>query len=145
MIEVVFIMKNFSYRDSEDDGSISVVEETVWIDKNAIDTGRVRVRTVVDEEQVVLRDELTRDAVDVERVAIGREIDVTPKVREEGDILIVPVVEERLVVEKRLFLVEELRIHRSTTTSQVELPATRRVMRAVVERDKINFEMKEPT
>ena len=95
----------------------------------------MKVRTFVDDEQVTLNEALSRDIVDVKRVAIGREVDVAPKVREEGEFLIVPVMEERLVVEKRLFLVEELRLRRTTVIVPVEAEATRRVMRAEVERD----------
>lgn len=114
---------------------IALVEETLSVAKNVVETGRVRIRTFVDEEQVVLHDALARDIVDVERVAVGKRVEAAPSAREEGDFLIIPVIEERLVVEKHLFLVEELRIHRSTTSIPVDVPATRRVMRAVVERE----------
>lgn len=114
---------------------IPLVAEKLTVDKQVVDTGRVRIQTFVDSEQVVVRDALTRGVVEVERIAIGREVAAAPVVREEGDILIIPLVEERLVVEKRLFLVEELRVHRSTITVPVEMPTTRRTMRAVVERD----------
>lgn len=111
---------------------IPLVEEAVRVDKRVVETGRVHVRTFVDEEQVILRDTLARGVVDVQRVAIGREVETAPIMREEGEYLVVPVIEERLVVEKRLFLVEELRIRRSTVAIPVEVPATRRVMRAEV-------------
>ena len=39
------------------------------------------------------------------------------------------------MIEKRLFLVEELRLRRTTVVVPVEVDATRRVMRAEVERD----------
>ena len=45
-----------------------------------------------------------------------------------------PVLEEVLVVEKRLLLKEELRITRHATTEVAELPVTVRKQRAVVER-----------
>lgn len=114
---------------------IPLVEEVVQIDKRVVETGRVQVRTFVDDEQVHITDALKREIVDVERITIGREVDVAPSVREEGEFLIVPIVEERLVIEKRLFLVEELRLRRTTVVVPVEADATRRVMRAEVERD----------
>lgn len=113
---------------------LPIVEETVSIEKRVVETERVRVRTVVDEEDVLLRASLERGFVEVERVAIGREVDAAPPVREEEGVLVVPVIEERLVVEKRLFLVEEIRLHRTSATIPVEVPTTRRVMRAEVER-----------
>jgi stress response protein YsnF len=39
-----------------------------------------------------------------------------PEIREEGDVLIVPILEEIMVVEKRLVLKEELRIRRTRST-----------------------------
>lgn len=114
---------------------IPLVEETVALEKHAVETGRVQVRTFVDEEQVRITDALTREVVDVERVAIGQEVASAPAVREEGEFLIVPVVEERLVIEKRLFLVEELRLRRTTVVVPVEADASRRVMRAEIARE----------
>ncbi len=113
---------------------IPIVEESLQLGKRVVETGRVSVRTVVDHEEVLLRDTLTHDIVAVDRVAIGREVTAAPAPREEGDLLIIPIVEERLIVEKRLFLVEELHVRRSTVSSPVEVPATRRVMRAEIDR-----------
>jgi uncharacterized protein (TIGR02271 family) len=121
--------------DETDATRIPIIEEEVSIDKRVVETGRVQVRTFVDDEQVHVTEALKRELVDVERVAIGREVKVAPTVREEGEYLIVPIVEERLVIEKRLFLVEELRLRRTTVVVPVEADATRRVMRAEVERD----------
>lgn len=124
--------------DATDAVRIPITEETVAIEKRVVETGRVAVRTFVDDEQVHITEALNRDVVDVERVAIGREVDAAPKVREEGEYLIVPIVEERLVIQKRLFLVEELRLRRTTITIPVEAEATRRVMRADVARDDLS-------
>lgn len=129
--------------DQNDITRIPIVEETVSIEKRTVETGRVQVRTFVDDEQVHVTDALKREVVDVERVAIGREVEVAPSVREEGEFLIVPIVEERLVIEKRLFLVEELRLRRTTLTVPVEAETTRRVMRAEVERDGITTKQEE--
>lgn len=114
---------------------IPLVEETIDVAKRVVETGRVRVRTFVDEEQVRIQDALVREVVDVERVVVGREIETAPPVREEGEYLIVPIVEERLVIEKRLFLTEELRLRRTSSVVPIETDTTRRVMRAEVERE----------
>lgn len=115
--------------------TLQLVEETIDVRKRIHETGRVSVHTVTDQESLIVRDNLLRNLIDVERVPIGKPIDTAPPQREEDDCLIIPIIEERLVVEKRLFLVEELRIRRSTVSVPVEVPVTRRVMRAVVERD----------
>jgi stress response protein YsnF len=61
-------------------------------------------------------------------------VDAAPPVRTEGDVTIVPVLEEVLVVEKRLVLKEELRIRRSRRQETEEIPVRLRKQRAVVER-----------
>ena len=58
---------------------------------------------------------MAHDQVIVERVAIGRVVDAMPEVRQEGDVTILPVVEEEVVVMRRLVLKEEVHIRRLRT------------------------------
>jgi hypothetical protein len=53
---------------------------------------------------------LFRDAYAVEHVPINRMVDEPPNPRQEDDVLILPVVEEVLVVEKRWIIREEVRV-----------------------------------
>jgi stress response protein YsnF len=74
----------------------------------------------------VVQEDLHHDQVVVERVAIGRVIDAVPPVRQEGDVTILSVVEEVLVVERRLVLKEEVHLRRVRTTERhVETVALR--------------------
>jgi uncharacterized protein (TIGR02271 family) len=116
------------------DTIIPLVEEEVRIDKRSVVTGKVRVRTVTDTVEEMARATLEGREVEVVRVPIDREVDAAPAVRTEGDVVIVPVVEEILVVEKRLVLKEELRLQPRKTEETVEVPVTLRKQRAVVER-----------
>jgi len=116
------------------DTIIPLVEEEVRIDKLSVVTGKVRVRTVTDTVEEMARATLEGREVEVVRVPIDREVDAAPAVRTEGDVVIVPVVEEILVVEKRLVLKEELRLQPRKTEETVEVPVTLRKQRAVVER-----------
>ncbi len=118
----------------ETEERIPLVEEEVRIDKREVERGRVRVRTVTDEVEEMARATLDGEAVEVERVAVDRMVEVAPEIRTEGDVTIIPVVEEVLVVEKRLVLKEELHVRRRRTTEDVEVPVTVRRQRAVVER-----------
>ena len=113
---------------------LSLVEEQLRVGKREVVTGKVRVRTVTDTVEEVARATLDGEEVEVSRVPIGREIDAAPSVRTEGDVVIVPVVEEVLVVEKRLVLKEELHLRRRATREAVEVPVTLRRQRAVIER-----------
>jgi uncharacterized protein (TIGR02271 family) len=113
---------------------LPVAEERVSVAKRWVAAGRVRVRTETEliEEDVGL--DLQGDDVEIERVSIGRQVDEAPQVRQEDGVTIIPVLEEVLVVEKRLVLKEELRLKRRVTTERVEVPVTLRKQRAVVER-----------
>ena len=118
-----------------DSGRVQLVEETLRVDKQAVETGRVRVRTVVDEEPVVVSATLTGNYVTVDRVAIDRVVDAVPPPREVDGVMIISVVEERLRVVRELVLVEEVHMRDVRTSEPFEQTVSRRVMRAVVERD----------
>jgi stress response protein YsnF len=128
----------------EPDQVIPIVEEEVRLGKREVVTGRVRVSTKVDVVEEMARASLSEEVVDVERVPIDRMVDTPPVVRTEGDLTIIPVVEEVLVVEKRLLLKEELHIRRRRTSEDVEVPVQVRKQRAVVERLPADGETGEP-
>jgi stress response protein YsnF len=93
----------------------------------------------VSEEVIPLVEELAhadvqREIVEVTRVPIDRMVETAPEIRTEGDVTILPVVEEVLVVEKRLVLKEEVHIRRRVTTETAEVPVTLRKQRVEVER-----------
>jgi len=113
---------------------VPVIEEEATIGKRRVETGRVSVRTVPREREELVEETLESVEVDVERVVIEREIDKAPDVREEGDTLVIPVVEERLVIRKQLFLREEIHIHRRRTVSQYRQNVTLRSQEVVVDR-----------
>ena len=117
-----------------DDLHIPIVQEEAYLFKRLVETEHVSVRTSTQEEQVVVRDDIRHERVEVTRVPVDREVAEAPPVRTEGDVTIVPVLEERLVVAKRLFVVEELHLRRTVTTQQVEMPATLRRTHVEVER-----------
>lgn len=91
---------------------VPLLEEELVLDKRQKETGRVRVHARVVESEALIEDSLLRESVEVERVPIGRVVESPPDPRREGETLIIPVLEEVLVIEKRLMLKEELRITR---------------------------------
>jgi uncharacterized protein (TIGR02271 family) len=119
---------------------IPLVEEQLITGKRRIETGRVRVRTLIEEEQQTVCERLARDHVEVERVPLDVEVEEVPPVREEDGVTIVPVVREVLVVTKKLILTEEVRLKRVTSWEETAQPVTLRVQRAVVERDETSGE-----
>ena len=120
--------------DDQTGEAVPLLEEEMRVDKRSVATGKVRVRSVVDTIEEVARAALAEDRVEVTRVPLNREVSAAPPVRTEGEVTIVPVMEEVLVVEKRLVLKEELHIRRRVTHENVEVPVTLRKQRAVIER-----------
>src|SRR3982751_2082323 len=76
------------------------------------------------------------ERVNVERKAVNRIVDGPVDVRYEGDTTVIPVLEEVLVVEKRLILREEIHITRST--EEVHKP-----QRVVLRREDVSVERME--
>lgn len=99
---------------------IPVIEEHVEIGKTLVDTGRtLRLRKQVQDVPTEVKVPVATEVVDVERVPIGRVVDEPPAVRHEGNVIVVPVIGERLVTRKELVLVEEIRLtRRSVVTEQ---------------------------
>jgi stress response protein YsnF len=117
---------------------IPIVEEEAVIRKRLVDVERVTVRTSADTERLTVQEDLYREDVEVTRVSIEREVAEAPAVRIEGDVTIVPIVEERLVLSKRLFLVEELHLRRSGSVERVDVPVELRRTRVDINRADIS-------
>lgn len=115
--------------------TIPLSEERVSIGKEPVEHARVRIAVATRERLVPVEQDLVREEVEIERVPIGRPIDAVPEPRREGDVLIVPVVEEELVVTKRLVLREEVRISRRATRRTERMTVPIRAQEAVVDRD----------
>lgn len=112
---------------------VPVVEERLNVDKRTV-TNTVRVRKTVHENEQVVDEPILQEDVDIERVPVGREVDGPVPVRYEGDTMVVPLMEEVLVVEKRLIVREELRITRRRTELREVRRETLRAEEATVER-----------
>jgi stress response protein YsnF len=117
--------------------TIELLEETLRVAKRTVEHGRIRVSVLTETEQQQVRETLRSSRVEVAHVAIGRRLEageVMPQARTENDVLIVPIVEEMLVVEKRLVVVEEMHIRIVQSQEEVEQAVPLRRQRAVVER-----------
>jgi uncharacterized protein (TIGR02271 family) len=77
-----------------------------------------------------------REQVVIERVPVDREVDRDdpPGTREENGVLVIPVLEEVVVVERRLILREELHVLRVRDESRVVQDVPLAEERVVVER-----------
>jgi uncharacterized protein (TIGR02271 family) len=113
---------------------ILVAEERAIIRKRKKITGAVQVRTEVHEHEQLIERPVTAETVAVERVPIDRWVDAPLDVRQEGDVTIIPVHAEVVVVETRLKLVEEIHVRRRRSTAQASERVTLRSEEAVVDR-----------
>ena len=118
----------------ERSGFIELAEEQLEIGKREVERGRVVVRTRVEERDEVAEIELRQEDVTVERIPRGVPVESVPETREEDGVLIIPVLEEQLVVSTRLILKEEIRITRRSRTELVREPVRLRAEQADIER-----------
>ena len=96
---------------------IPIVEESATIEKRERETGKVVVHVTADEHVQPVDVPLVEQQVEVRRVAVNRLVDGPVPTRQEGDTMIVPVMEEVLVVEKKLMLREEVHVTRRRVTT----------------------------
>ena len=110
---------------------IPVIQEEITVDKRVIETGKVRVSKRISEREELIDVPLLREEVTIERVPMNLFVESHPPVRQEGDIMIIPVVEEQVVMQKKLVLVEELRVHKQIV--QTHQPQTVTLLKEEVE------------
>jgi uncharacterized protein (TIGR02271 family) len=113
--------------------ALPVIEEELKLERQTVETGRVRARTVAEERTERVTQPLLRTDVAVERVRMNEEIEAIPAIRQEGETIVVPVVEERIV--KKIFLVEEVRLTRRASTEDIDQQIKLRSQHVVVERE----------
>ena len=109
-------------------------EETAQISKELRESGTVSVSTKTLIRDELVSQDLTHTHVEVTTVPIGRAVDAIPAVREEGDVTIFPVMEEVLVIERRLMLKEEVHIRKVRTVEHHQETGALRYQQAVVSR-----------
>jgi uncharacterized protein (TIGR02271 family) len=113
---------------------IPVLEEELSVAKRVVETARVRVSRVTHDHEQIVDELLQQEKVEVERIPVNRPIEAMPSVRQEGDVTVVPIVEEILKVERRLMLKEEVYIRRIKTTERYQEKVTLRRQEATVSR-----------
>jgi uncharacterized protein (TIGR02271 family) len=113
---------------------VPVVAETLQVEKRKIETGGVRIKKIVHEREEIVDEPLIREEVQVKRVPINRVVEGPIPVRHVGNTMIVSLLEEVLVVEKRLMLKEELHITKGEVETYKPQRITLRTEEASIER-----------
>jgi uncharacterized protein (TIGR02271 family) len=113
---------------------IPVASEELEVGRRKVTTGYVRVRTTVHERVAEVHETAMCEEAVIERVPINRYVDAPEPPREEGDLLIVPVHEEVVTIERKWLLKEEVRIRRDRREEPVDRQVVLREEQAQVKR-----------
>lgn len=124
-------------RNVEEQIVVPILAEELHVERQNVVTGGVRVHKRVVEHTEVVDQPILAEEVDVERIPINQIIETAPAVRYEGDVIVVPLVEEVIVTEKRLMLREEVRIRRRKFE-------TRKPQEVTLRREQVEFEEIDP-
>jgi len=117
-----------------DEAVLRLAEERLSVTKRVVESGRVRVHRTTTEKVQKVDVALASETYEVLSVPIGREVKKAPAIRETKTEIIVPVVEEVLVIERRLVLREELHIRKVRSVERHTERVALRVQKATVER-----------
>ncbi len=126
------VAKQGSTADDDETTVIPLLAEQMDVTRRKVMTGRVQVATVTREDPHFIDEMLSSEKVEIERVPIGKVVDSVPSIREDGDVIVIPIVEE--IVERRLVLKEEVRIRKTRSSRRHQERVTLRRQEAVVTR-----------
>ena len=121
-------------QDATEELVVPVIQEQAVVEKKLHVTGYVRVRKLVHEVEEIVREALASDTVDIERVPKDILVESPIPIRVEDNVTIIPILEEEVVVTKRLRLKEEVRISRRHTSKDFTGQVILRSEELVVER-----------
>ncbi len=113
---------------------IPVVEEEAHLEKRLVERNRTRITKQVHTEEETIETPLRQERVQVERVPVERIIDSPVTSHYDGDTLVIPVMEEVLIIEKKLFLKEEVRVTKYVGETEHQETVTLRKEAVTVER-----------
>jgi uncharacterized protein (TIGR02271 family) len=113
---------------------IPLYAEDLTVSKRQAAGDMVQVSTITSEHETFVDETLNHERVQIDRIPIGRQVDAKPPVRQEGDTTILSVVEETIVIERRLILKEEVHIRRLHVSERYQEPVVLRKQEAVITR-----------
>jgi uncharacterized protein (TIGR02271 family) len=113
--------------------TIPLVEEELDVEKRVVELGYVQVRKKVEEFLDERTVNLRHQQVEVERVPVDRIIPELIEPYMDGDVYVVPVIEEEVIVTRQLRLREELRLRRTVGERSETLQTPFRRERVVVQ------------
>jgi uncharacterized protein (TIGR02271 family) len=97
---------------TETNAVFPVIQEEAVIDKRVVETGKVTITKKISEHEEIVDVPLFQEKVEVERVPINQVVQERPLSRQDGETMIIPVVQEQVFYQKRLVLIEELHVRK---------------------------------
>jgi uncharacterized protein (TIGR02271 family) len=113
---------------------IPLAQEELKIERRKTETGRVRIQKEVHSREETVDEPTYVEEVNVVRVPVNKVLESPVAPRHENGTLIIPLMEEVLVVEKRLMLKEELRVSKRRREIRNPVQVTLRSEEASVEK-----------
>jgi stress response protein YsnF len=108
--------KNSTRKISADRKVLSVIEETAEVTTKVVDKAKVVVSKTIDKHVEYFDIPVTEEQVIVKRIPKNEFVEqLPPHVRNEGDVMIISVLKEVPVIEKRMMLVEEIHVTKINT------------------------------
>ena len=120
--------------DTEADKTVLLHEEFLDISRRRVRRDTVQVKTITTEYEHRVEESLTHERVEVRRILIDRVVEIVPDTRQEGDVTIIPVVEEQTVIQRRLVLKEEVHLQRKAVSDVHKETVVLRKQEAIVSR-----------
>jgi uncharacterized protein (TIGR02271 family) len=117
---------------------VPVVEERVRVEKRVVDRGYIELRKTVITEQVMIPVELRREVIEVRRVDTQDGADPladTPGAPApfDPDVVRIPVLREKAIVQKEVVVAQEIVIERTATPEHQDIVETVRRQRVTVD------------
>ena len=125
-----------------DDPTLRLHAESLHVTSQQRDVGAVSVSVTTDTRDHEVDAVLTSSHVEVRHVPVDHVVDRMPQARQDGDTLIIPVVEEVLVVRYRIR--EEVHVTRVTRSRRHQDTVSLRTERAVVTRSNVDGDPPSP-
>lgn len=112
--------------------TIPVLAEQAEVQVHSERTGTVRVRKLVHQESLPAHSEGFREVVEITRVPVNQVVEAAESSRTVGELLVIPVYEERFV--RQLVMVEEIQVRRRREAFEHTASVALRREEVVVER-----------
>lgn len=96
----------------EPENSIYLFKEVVDFDKKWINTGKVTLKRTTTTTNIPLNDTLKTLQASIEVKAVNQYVTEVPEIREVDNVLIIPVIEEHIEIVKKIFLKQEVKLHK---------------------------------